>query len=51
MIYVSSHKIRKTIAKLENRLDKTTSNYTKAQATLDEIHRLENELELRRTSR
>jgi len=41
---VSKYKIRKEIAKLENRLDKTTRDYDKAKKTLDRINELEAQL-------
>lgn len=48
---MSSHELRKAIIKLENRLDKTTSNYDKAQATFNELQKLETELERRNNIR
>lgn len=42
---MSRYKIRKEIAKLENRLDRTTRDPIKAQATLDRIKELEAKLE------
>ena len=44
---ISTRELKKTIARLENRLDKTTANYDKAQATYNELQKLEAELELR----
>ena len=41
---MSKQKIRKEIEKLENRLDRTTNDYPKAQATLDKIKELEAQL-------
>lgn len=44
---LTTHQIRREIAKLENRLDRTTSSYSKAKTTLDRIKELEAELEYR----
>jgi len=51
MSKMSGRELRKAIIKLENRLDRTTSNYNKAQATLNELQKLEAELERRNKTR
>ena len=45
---MSIHELKREITKLENRLSRTTSNYSLAETTFNKIQELEAELEYRR---